>query len=176
MAVGAAASAASGNADQVSKLSKRYLDFSERYKKIDFLLCGSDEFFVGRTGYLFGSLWLNRKLGKTIVSPEIMRELCCLIVQSGKSYAQKHSSPCPLMYSYYDTEYLGAAHGLSAILQVLIQVRKINIKKFIAFVRRYDDFKTKITFHVNYYSFRYQDFWIVILNLRSWSKNLWITF
>ncbi|XP_033221745.1 lanC-like protein 3 homolog isoform X1 [Belonocnema kinseyi] len=121
-AVGAVASAASGNADQVSKLSKRYLDFSDRYKKIDFLSCGSDEFFVGRTGYLFGALWLNRRLGKTVVSPEILQELCRLTVQSGKSYAQKNSSPCPLMYSYYDTEYLGAAHGLSAILQVLIQV------------------------------------------------------
>ena len=28
----------------------------------------------------------------------------------------------PLMYSYYDTEYLGAAHGLCAILQMLITV------------------------------------------------------
>ena len=120
--MGAATAAATGNSDQFSSLSKRYLDFSERYKKLNFLSCGSDEFFVGRTGYIFGALWLNRHLRKTVVPLETLHQLCRLIIESGKLYAQRASSPCPLMYSYYDTEYLGAAHGLSAILQVLIQV------------------------------------------------------
>ena len=31
-------------------------------------------------------------------------------------------SRCPLMYQYYGTEYLGAAHGLTGILQMLISV------------------------------------------------------
>ncbi|XP_065283219.1 lanC-like protein 3 isoform X1 [Dermacentor albipictus] len=42
------------------------------------------------------------------------------VVQSGREYAKKHRSPCPLMYAYYDVEYLGAAHGLSSILMTLL--------------------------------------------------------
>lgn len=44
------------------------------------------------------------------------------MVNSGKEYSRRHNSPCPLMYSYYDVEYLGAAHGLCTILQALISV------------------------------------------------------
>lgn len=33
--------------------------------------------------------------------------ICKAIIESGKQYAHKHRSPCPLMYAYYDTEYLG---------------------------------------------------------------------
>lgn len=29
------------------------------------------------------------------------------MVQSGREYSKKHRSPCPLMYAYYDVEYLG---------------------------------------------------------------------
>jgi len=33
--------------------------------------------------------------------------ICRAIVDSGRAYAAKHRSPCPLMYAYYKTEYLG---------------------------------------------------------------------
>ncbi len=34
-------------------------------------------------------------------------KLCEAILQAGKKYSQRHKSPSPLMYSYYQTEYLG---------------------------------------------------------------------
>ncbi len=49
-----------------------------------------------------------------------LRQIWTTIVESGKRFAKYHKSPCPLMNAYYDTEYLGAAHGISAILQMLI--------------------------------------------------------
>ena len=47
-----------------------------------------------------------------------MHEICKLMVESGRHYAGKTKAKVPLMYAYYDTEYLGAAHGLCSILQV----------------------------------------------------------
>lgn len=44
------------------------------------------------------------------------------MVNSGREYAKRLHSPCPLMYAYYDVEYFGAAHGLCAVLQALISV------------------------------------------------------
>lgn len=43
------------------------------------------------------------------------------MVQSGREYSKKHRSPCPLMYAYYDVEYLGAAHGFTSVLLTLLQ-------------------------------------------------------
>lgn len=90
---------------------------------------------VGRAGYLAGALWLNATFQATVVSIQDMYVVCDAIVKSGMEYAhQKSSMPArnprssvvqklpPLMYSYYDTEYLGAAHGLCAILQMLLCV------------------------------------------------------
>ena len=36
--------------------------------------------------------------------------------------SRKVSSKCPLMYSYYETQYLGAAHGLTGVLLQLLSV------------------------------------------------------
>ncbi|XP_054712655.1 lanC-like protein 3 [Uloborus diversus] len=87
---------------------------------INFLRCGSDELFVGRAGYLCGTLFLQKTFGKNIVPEEKIEALCKSIVTAGLTYSRKVNSPCPLMYAYYDTEYLGAAHGLCAILQMLL--------------------------------------------------------
>ena len=74
---------------------------------INFFPPGSDELFVGRAGYLCGSLILNKKLGRTVVSSEVTRPLFDAIIVSGQQYSQRHRSKSPLMYSYYRTGYLG---------------------------------------------------------------------
>lgn len=55
-----------------------------------------------------------------------MHIICDAIVKSGleyKPHPSRRPQPLPpLMYSYYGTEYLGAAHGLCAILQMLLSV------------------------------------------------------
>lgn len=72
-------------------------------------------------GYILGALWLAKETNTPIQKQDI-HEICKITVKSGKEYAQSHNSPCPLMYAYYQVEYLGAAHGLCSILQVLLSV------------------------------------------------------
>ncbi|KFP86110.1 LanC-like 3, partial [Phaethon lepturus] len=55
-----------------------------------------------------------------VLTPAQIKSICLAILESGKQYAVKKRKPFPLMYSYYGTEYLGAAHGLSSILQMLL--------------------------------------------------------
>lgn len=62
---------------------------------------------MGRAGYLSGVLWLENVFGKGIFPAKDINELCKCIVESGRKYAQHHRSPCALMYSYYNVEYLG---------------------------------------------------------------------
>lgn len=109
---------------KASEYAKRYAQGASNCKPLNFLASGGDELFVGRAGYLFGALWLNKQLDSQVVSLKDMHEIAQAIVRSGERYATDHGSPCPLMYSYYETEYLGAAHGVSSILQVLIQTPK----------------------------------------------------
>uniref|UniRef100_A0A3B4GRS0 LanC-like protein 3 n=1 Tax=Pundamilia nyererei TaxID=303518 RepID=A0A3B4GRS0_9CICH len=108
-----------GLADFVKPLTK-FRNLWEVCAPIHFLECGSDELFVGRAGYLCAALVLKQKLGIEILSKDQIKSICQAIIESGKQYARKKRKPFPLMYSYYGTEYLGAAHGLSSVLQMLL--------------------------------------------------------
>lgn len=89
---------------------------------------GSDEMFVGRSGYLSAALWLKSIDERLDVVPrDMLFKICNSIIASGRQYAKsrrnnKDQPSPPLMYSYHQTEYLGAAHGLCAILQMLLSV------------------------------------------------------
>lgn len=107
----------------------KFIDYLRHYKSLyadylnpKFLKHGRDEFFVGRAGYIAGSLWISREIQIQIFTNEELFRICDMIVASGRDFAKKHNSPCPLMYHYYNTQYLGAAHGISFILQVLLSV------------------------------------------------------
>ncbi|XP_006639191.2 lanC-like protein 3 [Lepisosteus oculatus] len=118
-AVAAMVYKALGLADFVKPLTK-FRNLWEVCAPLTFLECGSDELFVGRAGYLCGALVLKQNLGIEVLSPEQIKAICQAIIESGKQYARKKRKPFSLMYSYYGTEYLGAAHGLSSILQMLL--------------------------------------------------------
>ncbi|KAK0041809.1 lanC-like protein 3 [Biomphalaria pfeifferi] len=109
----------STNLDQYLSLHKTFLHLNMR--------CGSDELFVGRAGYLCGIYFIKNILGnqeKLDTMFELNQgidDIILAMIRSGRSLAAKIRSPTPLMYSYYDTLYLGAAHGLSSILQMALQ-------------------------------------------------------
>ncbi|XP_070568983.1 lanC-like protein 3 [Ptychodera flava] len=117
---GALISKITGDEKKTAEYLKSYSDAASICQPVHFLQCGSDELFVGRAGYLCGVLALNKALGVQVLSKETIHSLCNSIVSSGREYSRRHRSPAPLMYAYYKTEYLGAAHGLSAILQILL--------------------------------------------------------
>lgn len=43
------------------------------------------------------------------------------IIDAGTTHAKRIKADVPLMYEYYGSHYLGAAHGLTGILQMLIR-------------------------------------------------------
>lgn len=44
------------------------------------------------------------------------------MIQSGREYAAEHKHvKTPLMYAYHGTEYMGAAHGIAGILQMMLK-------------------------------------------------------
>lgn len=108
--------------EQYKETLKMYKALHGQYLNPKFLKCGGDELFVGRAGYIAGALWMSRELQTQVFGNEELYKICDMIVTSGREYSKKHNSPCPLMYHYYNTEYLGAAHGVSFILQMLLSV------------------------------------------------------
>ncbi|KAJ8943032.1 hypothetical protein NQ318_022576 [Aromia moschata] len=110
-----------GDQAQSDHFRQLYYEAAHICKEPKFLNCGSDELFVGRAGYILGALWLAKET-KTPIQKRDLYELCRVIIRSGRDYAARHHSPCPLMYAYYQVEYLGAAHGLCSILQALLSV------------------------------------------------------
>lgn len=107
----------------------KFVDYLKLYKSVykqylnpRFLQNGGDEYFYGRSGYLAGALWMSRELKTPVFTNEELYKLCDHIVESGRDYAKRQNRPSPLMYHYCNTEYLGAAHGISFILQMLLSV------------------------------------------------------
>ncbi|XP_023238201.1 lanC-like protein 3 [Centruroides sculpturatus] len=119
-AVAALIMAELGREKECLQLLEKYASLVDVCLPINFFGHGSDELLVGRAGYMCGILLLNSKFKREIVTKEKTYELWNVMIQSGKEYARRHRSQSPLMYAYYDTEYLGAAHGLSGILQMLL--------------------------------------------------------
>lgn len=99
-----------------------YKSLASIYLNPKFIKCGADELFVGRSGYLAGGLWLSREINMQVIGPEDLFKICDVIVSCGREYSKRNNSRCPLMYHYYSTEYLGAAHGVSFIMQMLLTV------------------------------------------------------
>ncbi|RNA44226.1 lanC 3 [Brachionus plicatilis] len=107
-----------GEENHAQRYAQHYANLARICETIDFLPNGSDELFVGRAGYLCGLLLLLN-LNKILPKFEINR-ICNSVIRSGCMYSNKINSSSPLMYAYHNTEYLGAAHGLSGILQILL--------------------------------------------------------
>lgn len=85
--------------------------------------CKWDEILVGRAGFLSGVHWLNSKIlmkDATLFKTTQWFPICTEMADRGRLYAKSVKSSVPMMYQYHGTEYLGAAHGLSGILQVML--------------------------------------------------------
>ncbi|GAB6031012.1 LanC-like protein 3 [Chamberlinius hualienensis] len=119
-ATGALIGHAANNETLVNEMVKKFAKAATHLMPVNFLSCGGDELLVGRAGYLSGVLALRQYLNIDIVSDVDVKKIFDSMLTSGRNYARSHQSKSPLMYSYYKTEYLGAAHGLSSILQMML--------------------------------------------------------
>lgn len=120
-AVSAAISDLTQKADTLQQDLRDFEKGFEACKPVNFSKYGSDELLVGRAGFLSGVYWLNETLRPIPFSGEAIIELCESIVQSGRQYSKAKRCSFPLMYAYHSTEYLGAAHGLSGIMHMLLE-------------------------------------------------------
>lgn len=93
------------------KMASMYLEQFERgltnCKPMGRLRPGDDELFVGRSGYLYGVLWLEKVFGRKILQDQDVIEICSVIVESGRNYSKKTKSKFPLMFLFHNKEYLG---------------------------------------------------------------------
>uniref|UniRef100_A0A182P589 LanC-like protein 3 homolog n=1 Tax=Anopheles epiroticus TaxID=199890 RepID=A0A182P589_9DIPT len=81
----------------------------------------ADEVLVGRAGYLHGAYWLNQTIASKPIKKEVITEICQALMKRGRSIAKSLRTPAPLMYEYHEKAYLGAAHGICAILHALLE-------------------------------------------------------
>lgn len=116
---------ACGSGKEANKYAEKFAAIAKDVLPINFLRCGSDELFVGRSGYLCGVLNLQKGLHRQIIADDLLKQIISVTIQSGQEYVAKKQKTYPLMYAYYNKEYLGAAHGLSSILQMLLSFPSI---------------------------------------------------
>ncbi|KAL1495052.1 hypothetical protein ABEB36_010532 [Hypothenemus hampei] len=89
---------------------------------------GSDlpnEYLYGRAGFLYSLLYVNKQTDSGPFSQSVIRSVIEAILNSGEKLAKhlKIDKECPLMYEWHDSKYLGAAHGISGIIYLLLQAR-----------------------------------------------------
>jgi lantibiotic modifying enzyme len=81
-----------------------------------------DELLYGRAGYLSCLLMVKRhipdELCKKVNLEDAMYKVFNALISSGQT---PHSSKKVLRYTFYGTDYIGAAHGVAGILYVLLQ-------------------------------------------------------
>jgi hypothetical protein len=108
--------------------SKSYWQCVEGIKSMedDVLDVNSDlpnEYLYGRAGYLYAVLYVNKHVSPPPFDESFIRKIIETIIICGKNEAKAGKFKCPLMYQWHESYYLGAAHGLSGILYLLLQAK-----------------------------------------------------
>lgn len=110
--------------NDIQKMDEDLSGFLKGYEvceKINWNRDGSDEVLFGRAGYLSGIYWLNQNLpASRKLDKQMVDKLCDVTIESGINFAAKRDQNHLLYHCWGDT-YLGAAHGLSAILHMLLE-------------------------------------------------------
>ncbi|XP_066155802.1 glutathione S-transferase LANCL1 [Euwallacea fornicatus] len=85
-----------------------------------------NEYLYGRSGFLYALLYVNKHVSPPAFSDTTIRSIITDILCVGEKLAKrlKIEKDCPLMYEWHDSKYLGAAHGISGIIYLLLQARK----------------------------------------------------
>lgn len=121
-AVSAMISLNSSDHETFEKDLRGFLDGVEPSQKTVVNKHGSDEILFGRAGYLSGIYFLNQHLpNDKRISPETITNICDVMIESGVNYSRHKQLNIPMMWECYGDKYLGAAHGISAILHMILE-------------------------------------------------------
>lgn len=97
-----------------------------------------DELLYGRTGGLYAMLLIKQQLPKqTIIKDEHIISHINLMLKSGKTM---ESFGRPLFYSWHGKEYVGAAHGYTGILYMLLEAYKYLTSDQLKLIKEAIDF------------------------------------
>uniref|UniRef100_A0A8D3AFW1 Glutathione S-transferase LANCL1 n=2 Tax=Scophthalmus maximus TaxID=52904 RepID=A0A8D3AFW1_SCOMX len=82
-----------------------------------------DELLYGRMGYLYSLAFINRQLGQDRIPLQYIQQVSEAVLASGEHLSRKFrvQNQSPLMYEWYQEQYVGAAHGLAGIYYFLMQ-------------------------------------------------------
>ncbi|KAJ3584595.1 hypothetical protein NHX12_015090, partial [Muraenolepis orangiensis] len=82
-----------------------------------------DELLYGRVGYLYALVFINQQLGHHRIPLHYIQQISEAVLASGESLSRKFriQEQSPLMYEWYQEQYVGAAHGLAGIYYYLLQ-------------------------------------------------------
>ncbi|TRY82572.1 hypothetical protein DNTS_030580 [Danionella cerebrum] len=82
-----------------------------------------DELLYGRVGYMYSLIFINQHFQQEKIPIQYIQQICDAVLASGLSRSEKNrvQDQTPLMYEWYQEEYVGAAHGLSGIYYYLLQ-------------------------------------------------------
>ncbi|XP_076266450.1 glutathione S-transferase LANCL1-like [Rhynchophorus ferrugineus] len=85
-----------------------------------------NEYLYGRTGYLYALLFVNKHVSPPPFSGTVIRSVITTILSCGENLARhlKMEKECPLMFEWHESKYLGAAHGISGIIYLLLQAKE----------------------------------------------------
>ncbi|CAD7698222.1 unnamed protein product [Ostreobium quekettii] len=91
-------------------------------ERVSVLPSGECEVLYGRCGYLFSLLFVQHHVGKQAVDGRILSRLAKHVLDEGRTMSAKmpEFASFQLMYSWHDSFYLGACHGLAGILHILL--------------------------------------------------------
>ncbi|CAD5219102.1 unnamed protein product [Bursaphelenchus okinawaensis] len=81
---------------------------------------GDDDILNGRAGFLLGAQMVYNETGVHMLTESEAKAVLRALLDSGREYSTEHNSPTPLFYEWHGKEYLGAAHGISGILQAFL--------------------------------------------------------
>ncbi|KAI3427545.1 uncharacterized protein J3R85_009373 [Psidium guajava] len=100
---------------------ERLLDhYLTRFKEIQLPRDLPNELLYGRAGFLWAGSFLNKHIGKEMISAARMREVVDDVIKYGRRLAK--GGKCPLMYEWHGKKYWGAVHGLAGIMHVLMDM------------------------------------------------------
>uniref|UniRef100_A0A8P4GTT2 Glutathione S-transferase LANCL1 n=1 Tax=Dicentrarchus labrax TaxID=13489 RepID=A0A8P4GTT2_DICLA len=82
-----------------------------------------DELLYGRMGYLYSLVFVNQQLGQDRIPLQYIQQISEAVLVSGEHLSRKFrvQNHSPLMYEWYQEQYVGAAHGLAGIFYYLMQ-------------------------------------------------------
>ncbi|CAG9539667.1 unnamed protein product [Cercopithifilaria johnstoni] len=106
--------------ERSKQLIDRIIEIGHLIASSDVLGNGDDELLAGRVGFLAAVITLRQHMDHGVIPDVCVGNVVNKVIASGRSYATSKQFKVPLMYHYHGRHYLGAAHGLMGILQMLL--------------------------------------------------------